>query len=414
MGSIGRVFTMGAEHIRAQSQVDAGRIVQAAYNKNQIGISEAKNLLQTANNVAARDWAAAQTQIRDANNYATLKITGAQNDLITGQNAINVRLTDAYNKTQAGIADARNAAATGIAAAQKQVQDTNNVLAVQVAEAKKVVQAARNERAAAVSSLALWSQSVANQHILDQAGDRIGAVQEDAARQLDASLRGSVSARLQGAEALGAALANAGAAGIGGASVESFSQDIRLRQALQDDLVDRQIATVKQAAGDQRSAILGQAVGQLDMGPVIADMDYSAIVPEGQTFNPIYAEQVQGDVKYADQNFMLQQAQLDYTPFVANQDYEVFSPNLDYTVYVDHKKMGFFQQAVTAVGAAAATYFGGPQAGAAVLDASFAMNDARNGNFAAANQGFNSAFSNAMGGYKSYQKSGAWGANLKG
>ncbi|ALF01676.1 hypothetical protein CPT_Percy42 [Caulobacter phage Percy] len=468
MGSIGRLFTAGAEHIRAQSKVDAGRIVQAAYNRNQISLSDAKTLLQTVNNAAAKDWASAQTAIRDANNYATSTITSAQNRLIDAQNTIasgltevqnkyavftatnqnkllnqqnelNIKTTAASNAAAQGIAASNTATSAGIAGAQKQVQDFRNATAVDVALAQRKVQAARNERAAAETTLALWSQSVANQHLLDEAGDRITAVQEDAAKRFDQSLVGRISDRLKGAEALGASLAQAGAAGLGGATVESFAQDIRLREALKEEAEDRQIAATLYAAGQQRGALLEGAVGQMDGRPVIADMDYSAIVPEGQDFTPIAAQKFVADTQVAQQSFGFQTpelqvagqnydkayAALDFTPFVADQDYEVFQPNLDYTVYVDHKKMSFLQKFLTVGAAGVATYFGGPAAGGAVLDASFAINDAQNGNFGAAMQGFNSSASGFTSAYKNYQKTGnqPWastmfksspsGANLK-
>ncbi|WCD56173.1 hypothetical protein [Caulobacter phage KSC] len=437
MGSIGRLFTVGAEHIRAQSKVDTGRIVQAAYNRNQISLADAKTLLQTVNNTAAKDWAAAQTTIRDANNYATTTITTAQNKLIDAQNTIasgvtasqnrllnqqnelNIKTTAAYNATQKGVAESNTATSAGIAAATKAVQDFRNATAVDIALAQRRVQAARNERAAAESTLARWSQSVANQHLLDDAGDRITAIQEDAARRVDQALIGRISDRLKGAEALGAALAQAGAAGLGGASVESFAQDIRLREALKEEAEDRQIASVLYQAGQSRGQTLTNAVGQMDNRSIVADMDYSAIIPEGQDFTPIWAQKFAAETQVANQTFDTQVASqnydrayaaLDFTPFVADQDYEVIQPSLDYTAYVDHKKMSFLQKFFTVGAAGAATYFGGPQAGAAVMDASFAAYDAKNGNFAAANQGFSNAASGLLAGYKTYQKLGSpWG-----
>ncbi|WCD56071.1 hypothetical protein [Caulobacter phage BL198] len=426
MGSIGRLFTVDAEHIRAQSKIDAGRITQAAYNRNQISLADAKTLLQTTNNVAAKDWAAAQTKIRDANNYATTVVSNAQNALIDGQNALNIKTTDVYNRTQKGIAESNTATASGIAGAQKSVQDFRNATAVDIALAQRKVQEARNERAASESTLARWSQSVANQHILDEAGDRITAIQEDAAARVDQALVGRISDRLKGAEALGAALAQAGAAGLGGASVETFAQDIRLREALQQEAVDRQIAAVTYQAGQARGQTLTNAVGSMDNRSIVADMDYSAIIPEGQDFSPIWAQKFAAETQVADQNYDRAYAALDFTPFVADQDYEVIQPNLDYTTYVDHKKMSFLQKWFTVGTAAAATYFAGPKAGAAVFDASFAAYDAKNGDFARAGAGFSNAASGLFSAGKQYYQSGGspWasttfksspssGANLK-
>lgn len=65
------------------------------------------------------------------------------------------------------------------------------------------------------------------------------------------------------------------------------------------------------------------------------------------------------------------------------------------------------------VGVAVATYFGGPQAGAAVADFAVGEWQATNGNFAGASQSFDSAAQNGMAAFRdSAQRGKAWGSDV--
>ena len=91
---------------------------------------------------------------------------------------------------------------------------------------------------------------------------------------------------------------------------------------------------------------------------------------------------------------------------VAGQDNQTFQAGLDYTQYVDHVKVSNFDKIVGFAAAAGATFFAGPQAGAAVLDVVSAGNRAANGDFDGAAQRMTSAFQGGLTGLKSYSDRG--------
>jgi hypothetical protein len=91
-----------------------------------------------------------------------------------------------------------------------------------------------------------------------------------------------------------------------------------------------------------------------------------------------------------------------FTAGVQSLDNTAINANLDFTQYVDHKKMSGLSQLLAFTGAAAATYYGGPQAGNAVLSAFVGQNKAQNGDFAGAEQSFDTAFKGAVQGWQNF------------
>lgn len=225
-------------------------------------------------------------------------------------------------------------------------------------DAARVTQKARNELKAASAAQNTWVQSFSNQRRMKAAGSRINEITENIGRNLDAATYGRVGERLAASEELGANIASAAAAGVGGSVVDTFNNTIRLSAAMAEEQGDRALRTDLLSSSDMRGDFLENAAGSLD----------------NQTFNA----------------------------------------GLDYTQFVDHQKQSLLTKVATVAGAAAATYFGGPQAGKAVFDASAAANAADNGDYEGAAAKAASAFQGAIIGAKRYSDAGgeSWGGTV--
>lgn len=136
----------------------------------------------------------------------------------------------------------------------------------------------------------------------------------------------------------------AAAAGVGGSSIDAFNSTVELRAAMQDEQQDRGFAQDLWAANQDKGLVMQDAVAGLD-----------------------------------------------------NNQYRA---SLDYRQWVDPHKQSTFAKIATLGVAAAATYFGGPKAGMAVVQASEGMAQAQNGNFEAAGQSYMGAMSSGMSAFK--------------
>lgn len=381
-----KMFTVDAEHIRAQAQIDAARIKQKASNDAARSVVESRKIVQNANNAASTEWAAAQRQVQAANNNAAKRMEGVATSM---------------QKT-------RNDVASRERVERLKVQSAYNDQSIQVTEAKKTLIAARNERAASKSSLALFGASVQNQEIMRQAGDKINEVSEQLGASMAGATAGRAFERLANSELMGATIAQMAVAGVGSSMVESFNQAVDLRQALKEEQQDRELRARVHVANQMKGNVLREMSGRmgsydgavdLDRSILIADQDFS-VVEDNTDVSPIFSNQ-------------------DYSVINDVQDFEVYSPQIDYTVYEDHHKMGTFQKVATGVGAAVATYFGGPAAGQAVLNASASIYEARNGNFQGAAAYGNQAMQNATTGWQTWRAAGnntqagsSWGSEM--
>lgn len=220
-------------------------------------------------------------------------------------------------------------------------------------DAKRLTQKARNENQAAQSGLANFSRALSNKRQMDAAGSSINAITENIGRNLDAAATGNLARRIQTSEELGAMSAVAAAAGVGGSTIEQFNQQVHFTEAIQQEQIDRAIKSDLYLTASEKANVLTNAT--------------------------------------------------------AGQDLSQSFANLDFTQYVDHQKMGGMQKLLTLAGAGVATYFGGPQAGAAVMDTSLGLYETSNGNFAAAANSFNNAFTGALAGAKTYTSLGGEG-----
>jgi len=213
-------------------------------------------------------------------------------------------------------------------------------------EAKRTVQKARNENSAAQSALANFTRALTNKRAMDAAGSEIGALTENIGRNLDAATYGTLSRRVQAAEELGAISAAAAAAGVGGSTIEQFSRQVMATEDRMDEQAARAVNSDLYLASSARGDTIRNAVMGLD---------------NSQSF-----------------------------------------ANLDFTKYVDHQKMSGFSKFLAITGAAAATYFGGPQAGEAVASGFMAAQDMRNGDFNAGAAGFSNMVQGLGAGAKNY------------
>lgn len=217
-------------------------------------------------------------------------------------------------------------------------------------DAARITQKSGNERRGAETALQNFSATMANARRLDAAGSAVTDNAANITRLQDAATVGKVNSRLAAAEALGAAAANAAAAGVGGSSVEAYNQTVRLQTAIQEQSAE------------------------------------AALRAQGYAMT----EQSGNAIKTA----------------VAGMDNNIYRANLDYTQYVDHKKPSFFEKVIGITSTVAATVFGGPQAGAAVMGVFEARQASRNGDFAGASSAIMGSFQNGMSALQASQRTG--------
>lgn len=208
-------------------------------------------------------------------------------------------------------------------------------------DAARITQASGNERAGSNAALAAFSASLGNIRRMDAAGEAVNDSQANSTRSMDSLTTGRLSQRIRAAEELGAATAIASAAGVGGGSVKTYNETVRLMNAIQEQQVEEAFATQEFASAAQRGNAIKTAVAGLDNNRYVA--------------------------------------------------------NLDYTQYIDHKKPSGLERALGIGLTVAATAFGGPQAGQAVAGVFEARQRGRNADFAGADSALQGAFKNGVG-----------------
>jgi hypothetical protein len=219
-------------------------------------------------------------------------------------------------------------------------------------DAARITQKSGNERRGAETALQQFSAALGTKRRLDAAGDNINAINENIGRNLDAAAAGTFQSRIAAAEEAGAHAAMAAAAGMGGSSVDVFNETVQLANAMREENASRAVRSDSVSASAQAGSVLKDAVASID--------------------NNVYAA------------------------------------NLDFKQYVDHKKPSTLGNLATLGIAAAATYFGGPKAGAAVISLREADIAASNGDFAGASSSLSSA---ANMGFSSFKETRAAGGH---
>lgn len=211
-------------------------------------------------------------------------------------------------------------------------------------DAARITRKSGNEMRGAQSELQRFSASLSNQRVMDAAGRNIDNITENIGRNLDAATSGTLMSRIAAAEELGAVAAGASAAGAGGSSVEQYNNTLRLNEAMQEEAANRGVDSDSIHASQARGYALTDAIASIDNSRYFADQDY--------------------------------------------------------TINVDHHNQSTFGKFLTLGVAAAATYFGGAQAGQAVIG----LNESRQ---AAANGDFGTAASELSGAIRSGVSAGA-------
>jgi hypothetical protein len=226
-------------------------------------------------------------------------------------------------------------------------------------DAARITQKSGNERRGAESSLQRFSAALSNQRAMDVAGSAVNDIAGNIARNLDAAAAGKFMSRIQAAEELGTSIAMASAAGVGGSTVEAYNATIRLNRNMQEEQNSRAVNADNILASANRGNQIKNAV--------------------------------------------------------ASFDGNVYAADLDFNQYVDHQKASTLEQIVGAVAMVGASYFGGPQGGAAVMGVLEARQAARNGDFGTASQALTGAVQNGVGTAHNYQKTSGdvWGSVSK-
>lgn len=227
-------------------------------------------------------------------------------------------------------------------------------------DAARIRTASANNLRASNASLAQWEQSYRNQKMLKYAGDQITNINENLSRSLDGAAAGRAMSRLAASEEVGANLAAAAAAGVGGSTIDSFRSTFSLMNTVREEGEDRAIDT---------------------------------------------------------QEYAMQMAKADMlTSTVDGMGNQIFQGNLDYTTFMDHKenKLSPFKAWMTFQTAAVATYFGGPQAGSAVFDFVDGQNRMANGDIDGAATQMERSITQGLSAVGGYTKRGntAWGADF--
>jgi hypothetical protein len=217
-------------------------------------------------------------------------------------------------------------------------------------DAARITQKSGNELRGAQTALQQFSATLANRRAMTAAGKQADAHASNIAKNLDATAAGTFGGRVRAAEELGASVAMAAASGVGGSTVDTYNRTLRLHQAMAEESQERASAQDLFGASEARGDTLVNAVGGLDNN--------------------------------------------------------VYRANLDFTQYVDHKKMGGLERMLWLGTAAAATVFGGPQAGTAVIGLAESKNAANNGDFATASTSLTGAFKDATSAYKDTRSTG--------
>lgn len=215
-------------------------------------------------------------------------------------------------------------------------------------DAARISQGGKNLLAGSNASYQQWAASFSNNRAMKAAGRQANSIMENIGKNLDAATYGRAMSRLAASEAVGADLARSAAAGVGGSSIEMFNQTAYLNTLMQEESEDRATRTDLMNASSSRAFAISDAV--------------------------------------------------------ENQDNTIFQAGLDFTTYQNHKsnELSPLKAWLTFQTAAVATYFGGPQAGGAVVDFVDAQNRAANGDIDGAASRMTSAFQGAVSGVQGY------------
>lgn len=158
-----------------------------------------------------------------------------------------------------------------------------NTVNAQTVASNNAIRLAQNAVSAANASASNMQRSIGNQVKLTKLGQQSNTMEENIARTADATVRGSISARLTAATQLGALSAQAAAAGTGGGSVEALKSALNIQQTNADEQRTTQATQQSYDAIMQRNGMQSQRYLALDLGQSVANINYAQDVYTPQT-----------------------------------------------------------------------------------------------------------------------------------
>lgn len=138
-----------------------------------------------------------------------------------------------------------------------------------------LIRASENQLSMATANLDRYMQQKQNKKNMEAMENALHSDSFNYARQLDGLASNKMNERLMGASALGSLAAQAGAAGVGGASVDALADTERLRQLRVDQALDDQIKDAQIVHNQNQTAILDNGYASLDDSYIFAGLDYT-------------------------------------------------------------------------------------------------------------------------------------------
>lgn len=144
------------------------------------------------------------------------------------------------------------------------------------ADNKFMQQAAANTLAAANADVDRANQQRQNKQAMKQLERGLEAESFNYGKAVDGLNSNRFDQRMQGASALGTLAASAGAAGVGGASIQALEDTERFRQERADQAMTDQIKDATYASALNRTSIMDNQYNAMDNSLILPGLDYSA------------------------------------------------------------------------------------------------------------------------------------------
>lgn len=141
-------------------------------------------------------------------------------------------------------------------------------------DAAVMMQNANNKREASRVALDEFTRTLRNTIAEEAAGKEFNAAQSNLAMELEATTTNRANSSLAGAEKIGALLAGAGAAGVGGSSVELLTETVKLQRNIDQDLSRLGTERLGKQGARANSELMQQGYGQRDLTRSFGSFDY--------------------------------------------------------------------------------------------------------------------------------------------
>lgn len=226
------------------------------------------------------------------------------------------------------------------------ILQANNITEIKRADydAAVMTQQSENKKSAQLQTLSDFSRSLANIGRMEAAGKEYNEAINTLAQTLESRTTGKINSSLAAADKLGALAAGAAANGVGGSSVDLLNDTVKLQKEIEQELYQQTTDRVSSQGARSAATVIGNAVAQTDLSRTFG------------TFN--------------------------------------------YTRYIEPKRMK--RRFGKLIGVAAATYFGGPQAGEAAADMMVASWQASNADFAGMSKSLGQAATGASAAFQDW------------